>query len=29
MSRSQDDITLDVKALKLGTKVRELRQKKH
>jgi transcriptional regulator with XRE-family HTH domain len=27
MSQSQEDITLDVKALKLGSKVRELRQK--
>jgi transcriptional regulator with XRE-family HTH domain len=27
MRRSQDDVTLDVKALKLGSKVRELRQK--
>jgi transcriptional regulator with XRE-family HTH domain len=29
MKRSQDDISLDIKALKLGSKVRELRQKKH
>ncbi len=29
MRRSQDDISLEVKALKLGSKVRELRQKKH
>ena len=29
MRRSQDDIILDVKALKLGSKVRELRQTKH
>ena len=29
MRRSQDDISLDVKALKLGSKVRELRQQKH
>lgn len=28
MRRSQNDISLDVKALKLGSKVRELRQKK-
>ena len=28
MRRSQEDISLDVKALKLGHKVRELRQKK-
>ena len=29
MNRSQDDISLEVKALKIGSKVRELRQKKH
>ena len=29
MKRSQDEITLEVKALKIGSKVRELRQKKH
>jgi transcriptional regulator with XRE-family HTH domain len=29
MKRSQDDISLEVKALKIGSKVRELRQKKH
>jgi len=29
MKRSRDDITLEVKALKIGSKVRELRQKKH
>ena len=29
MKKSQDDIKLEVKALKLGSKVRELRQKKH
>ena len=29
MNRSQNDITLEVKALKIGSKVRELRQKKH
>lgn len=29
MRRSRDDITLDIKALKLGSKVRELRQTKH
>jgi transcriptional regulator with XRE-family HTH domain len=29
MKRSQDDIGLEVKALKIGSKVRELRQKKH
>jgi transcriptional regulator with XRE-family HTH domain len=29
MKRSQGDISLDVKALKLGSKVRELRQNKH
>jgi transcriptional regulator with XRE-family HTH domain len=29
MTREQDDISLDVKALKLGSKVRELRQNKH
>ena len=29
MKRSHDDISLEVKALKIGSKVRELRQKKH
>ncbi len=29
MKKSQDDIGLEVKALKIGSKVRELRQKKH
>ena len=29
MKKSQDDISLEVKALKIGSKVRELRQKKH
>lgn len=29
MNRSQNDISLEVKALKIGSKVRELRQKKH
>ena len=29
MKKSRDDISLEVKALKIGSKVRELRQKKH